>query len=163
MSNIDDPWARQRAGIECYLCSPRLSTKRDIRNIASLSIASLYLIQDQRFLGQSTLIFHTRHATRFEELSDGEYIAFAQDLRLSVRAICGALNSDHVNVAMLGNSCPHLHWGIVPRYRTDPCWGKPIWEGTTVQQTRFNPTTLAEAEYVAVVSKIRNELQRLVK
>ena len=160
MSDMKDPWAKQQDGTECYLCSPRLSTKRDIRNIARLTISSLYLIQDQRFRGQCALIFHPRHATRFEELSDSEYIAFAQDLRVSVRGICAALNPDHVNVAMLGNSCPHLHWGIVPRYRADPRWGRP-WEGTTVQDARLNPKTLTEADYATVISSIRTELERL--
>jgi diadenosine tetraphosphate (Ap4A) HIT family hydrolase len=160
MSDVDE-WAQQQTGIGCYLCQPRLSANKAIRQIAPLSISNLYLTQDQRFLGHSTLIFDARHATRVDELSDSEYAKYMHDLRLSVQAICAALNPDHVNVAMLGNSCPHLHWGIVPRYRTDPSWGRPIWEGTTVQEVRRNPMILAEPDCAGVISRIRNELQRL--
>jgi HIT domain len=37
------------------------------------------------------------------------------------------LEPDHFNVESLGNQVPHLHWHIIPRYRSDPRWGLPIW------------------------------------
>lgn len=33
-----------------------------------------------------------------------------------------------LNVESLGNSVPHLHWWLTPRYVSDPLPGSPIWE-----------------------------------
>lgn len=34
---------------------------------------------------------------------------------------------DKMNVAALGNVVPQLHLHHIVRYKTDPCWPKPIW------------------------------------
>jgi diadenosine tetraphosphate (Ap4A) HIT family hydrolase len=159
MNRAIDEWSKQQAGTDCYLCMPRISSNANLRKIASLSASSLHLIEDQRFLGHSTLIFDERHATSLEELSDDEYTRFSQDLRLSMRSIRLALRPDHMNVALLGNSCPHLHWGIIPRYRSDPAWGKPIWEHTTSEEFRLKPETLSEAAYAELISGILTQLE----
>ena len=86
---------------------------------------------------------------------DDLHVAFMGDLRLSMSAIRKALLPDHMNVALLGNSCPHLHWSIVPRYRSDSRWGKPIWEDTTLQEMRHRPVTLTEAQYAETIARIR--------
>lgn len=36
-------------------------------------------------------------------------------------------NGDKMNVAALGNVVPQLHLHHIVRYKTDPCWPKPIW------------------------------------
>jgi diadenosine tetraphosphate (Ap4A) HIT family hydrolase/predicted GNAT family N-acyltransferase len=33
-----------------------------------------------------------------------------------------------INVASLGNLVPHLHWHIIPRWKTDPWWPNSIWD-----------------------------------
>jgi diadenosine tetraphosphate (Ap4A) HIT family hydrolase len=145
------------AGIDCYLCPPRLSAHSGLTLVAHLSASSLYLDKDQRFRGQSSLIL-TDHATRLDALSAAAYIAFMEDLRLSTAAIRDATLPDHMNVALLGNSCPHLHWSIVPRYRTDPRWGRPIWEDSILQKMRDSPVKLTGAEYSDLIQRIREHL-----
>jgi diadenosine tetraphosphate (Ap4A) HIT family hydrolase len=154
-----DEWSKQQAGTDCHLCLPRVAANSSLRKIVCLSASSLHLIEDQRFLGHCTLIFDDRHVTSLEELSDDEYMRFAQDLRLSVRSIRRALQPDHSNVALLGNRCPHLHWGIIPRYRSDPSWGKPIWEHATSEDFRLRPKILSEAAYAQLILKILNQLE----
>lgn len=34
---------------------------------------------------------------------------------------------DKFNLASFGNVVPHLHWHLMPRWRTDPWWPNPIW------------------------------------
>ena len=34
---------------------------------------------------------------------------------------------DKMNVAALGNVVPQLHLHHIVRYKTDPCWPKPVW------------------------------------
>jgi diadenosine tetraphosphate (Ap4A) HIT family hydrolase len=95
--------------------------------VQTLSISSLYLPKSQPYRGQCVLVFDRRHATRIDELSRGEWVAFAADLYAAAQAIVRTVTPDHVNLELLGNVVPHLHWHIVPRYKSDPRWGMPIW------------------------------------
>ena len=46
---------------------------------------------------------------------------------IAERYVTRAFQPDHVNLECLGNTVPHLHVAIIPRYRSDPRWGHPIW------------------------------------
>jgi diadenosine tetraphosphate (Ap4A) HIT family hydrolase len=157
MTATNDKWAAQEAGLDCYLCAPRLSGQIGIMFIATLSASSLYLARDQRFRGQSILIL-TDHVTQLDALPEKAYTAYMEDLRLSAAAIRTILHPDHMNIALLGNSCPHLHWSLIPRYRIDQRWGRPIWDDATLQEMRDSPVTLTDAEYAAMIEDIRKHL-----
>ena len=126
--------------------------------IAELSASTLLLFRDQRFRGYCILRFSQRRVTSLESLSDEEYSSFLSDLRTASRAIRSALNPDHMNYELLGNTDPHLHWHIVPRYRSDPRWGQPIWEGWPRNEFNLNRQTISEAEYAVTVAGIRQAL-----
>lgn len=126
--------------------------------IADMAVSTLMLFRDQRFKGYCLLSFAPRRATSLEALSDEEYQAYFNDLRTASRAIREALRPDHLNYELLGNSNPHLHWHIVPRYRTDPRWGQPIWEGWPRNEFNDNRFVLEAEEYAAIVEGIRRHL-----
>jgi diadenosine tetraphosphate (Ap4A) HIT family hydrolase len=83
-----------------------------------------------------------RHATRPDQLSSEEWLAFCADLYLAEKSMMRVLRPDHINVEILGNVVPHLHWHIMPRYRDDPRWQAPIWT-TTIGEV---PVTRMKAE-----------------
>lgn len=114
----------------------------------------LTLGRDQRYRGAGALILND-HVTRLDALGEHAYAAFMQDLRQSVRAIQSAVAPDHMNVALLGNSCPHLHWGIVPRRRDDPRWRRPVWDDATLESMRHSPVRLTDMEYDQLAQAIR--------
>lgn len=68
------------------------------------------------------------------------------------------MKPDHMNYELLGNSVPHLHWHIAPRYKTDPRWGRPIWEGYPNNEFQINRQTVSDAEYEQIISQIRAQL-----
>jgi diadenosine tetraphosphate (Ap4A) HIT family hydrolase len=37
------------------------------------------------------------------------------------------LNPDKINLASLGNQVPHLHWHVIPRWKTDSHFPNSIW------------------------------------
>ena len=56
------------------------------------------------------------------------------------------LAPDKVNLASLGNQVDHLHWHVIPRYRTDARFPAPVWAGA--QRTAVGlPDALAIARY----------------
>ena len=75
------------------------------------------------------------------------------DLLTASKAIRFAVKPDHMNYELLGNMDPHLHWHIIPRYKTDPRWGYPIWEG---RKTEWE--VLADAEYKSLIEQILSQL-----
>ena len=80
------------------------------------------------------------------------------DLRHAATAIHSALNPDHMNYECLGNSSPHLHWHVVPRYIDDPRWGQPIWEGWPRYEFTANRFVLTDEEYTRIIERIRASL-----
>ena len=121
--------------------------------IAQLSISTLSLYRDQRFRGYCLLRFDAWDATNLDTLSGEEYQAFMQDLRTASKAIRSAVTPDHMNYELLGNMDPHLHWHIIPRYKTDPRWGYPIWEG---RKTEWE--VLTDEEYERLIEQIQSQL-----
>ena len=122
--------------------------------IAQLRISTLFLYRDQRFKGYCLLSFDDLDATNFDLLSDEEYEAFMLDLRTASKAIRTVVQPDHMNYELLGNIDPHLHWHIIPRYKTDPRWGYPIWEG---RKTEWE--ILKDEEYQHLIEQIQAQLK----
>lgn len=139
----------------CPACAPRPASNEHLLEIAPLSISTFYLNRDQRFRGYCLLIFDARHATGLEELSNAEYSAFMADLRRATQALRAVVQPDHMNYECLGNSVPHLHWHVVPRYRHDPRWGNPIWDE---QALAGRQVRLPEAEMLALRDQIQGKL-----
>ena len=62
-------------------------------------------------------------------------------------ALRSSLNPDKMNIASLGNMTPHLHWHIIPRFRDDAAFPKPIWAHTFSATDEAAGTTLVESTH----------------
>jgi diadenosine tetraphosphate (Ap4A) HIT family hydrolase len=54
--------------------------------------------------------------------------AHLADMAAVAHAVYAAFRPRKLNYEALGNSVPHLHWWITPRYEDDPQPNRPIWE-----------------------------------
>ncbi len=133
-------------------------TNEDVIFIAELSISILLLYREQRFRGYCILSFAPWDATSLESLTAEEYAAFFTDLRTASKAVRQALNPDHMNYELLGNTNPHLHWHIIPRYKSDPRWGRPIWEEYPRNEFKLNRHLLPDPDYRVIIQQIREHL-----
>ncbi|MDP2871083.1 MAG: HIT family protein [Bacillota bacterium] len=119
-------WAALMRGEDCPFCAEIADDNEYSLKVADLTVSTLRLEKDQRFRGYCVLVLN-RHATELTELGDDEGAAFYADLRRVARAIQSALHPDKMNYCLLGNTVPHLHWHITPRYVDDPRWNEPHW------------------------------------
>jgi diadenosine tetraphosphate (Ap4A) HIT family hydrolase len=149
------PWSELRDGISCPFDLPRTTIGEHMIVVRQLSISSLYLAKEQTYRGACVLIFDPRHVTRIDELSAQEWATFAADLKAAEAAVFRSMKPDHINVESLGSVVPHLHWHIIPRYRSDPRWGGPIW---TTRKDEMPRTELSDSEYAALKASIDEAL-----
>ena len=42
-------------------------------------------------------------------------------------ALRDLIRPDKINLASLGNTTPHLHWHVIPRFRDDRHFPRPVW------------------------------------
>ncbi len=83
---------------------------------------------DQAFEGYTFLTLKW-HEEELYKLVDKDRKRFLEDMSLVGNALSKAFKPDKMNYELLGNSMPHLHWHLIPRYASDPMWGRPIWAG----------------------------------
>jgi diadenosine tetraphosphate (Ap4A) HIT family hydrolase len=152
-----DTWQALSRGIDCPLCTPRRAIGESLYPVRQLEACSLYLVRDQRYRGACRAIYDPRHVNRIDELSLQEWQILARDLWRAQHALMHTVQAEHLNLASLGNELPHLHWHLIPRYRSDGLWGTAIWRpaGPGAGQP---PQLLPEAEYAALAREINRAL-----
>jgi diadenosine tetraphosphate (Ap4A) HIT family hydrolase len=148
-------WQQWAEGTGCPFDTPRPVSNEYWDFIAPLTVSSLYLSSNQTYRGHCLLILNLRHATRPDQLSSSEWLVFCADLHLAETAIMRTLQPDHINVAILGNVVPHLHWQIVPRYRNDPRWEAPIWTTTPAEMA---VVSMAAEDRADLIEKLRTAI-----
>jgi diadenosine tetraphosphate (Ap4A) HIT family hydrolase len=94
--------------------------------IAELSVSTAALFPDQSFRGRC-LVTLREHYTELFQLTPAMRIALLEDVTRIAEAVFRALNPIKMNYELLGNLVPHMHWHIIPRFREDGLYPKPIW------------------------------------
>jgi diadenosine tetraphosphate (Ap4A) HIT family hydrolase len=71
-------------------------------------------------------VWRGHHVVEPTELTEEETSSYWRELRLVATAIEDVMRPVKMNYNLLGNSVPHLHAHIVPRYADDPRPGWPF-------------------------------------
>ena len=87
-------------------------------------VADAYLQKDGRQRGYTIVIWRGRHVAEPTELEPDEAAAYWSELLQVGRALEEQFEPVKMNYETLGNSMPHLHTHVMPRYADDP---KPGW------------------------------------
>lgn len=99
--------------------------------------------------GYTIAIWRGRHVAEPTELSAEEAAAYRIEVLRVARAIEQHLRPVKVNYNVLGNSVPHLHTHIIPRYAVDPNPGSPF------PFPKTDPPPFEEAAFRADVRALR--------
>lgn len=76
--------------------------------------------------GYTLVIWRGRHVTEPTELTDEEASGYWREVLVVARVLISYYAPLKMNYETLGNSLPHLHTHLVPRYRVDPAPGQPF-------------------------------------
>ncbi|HEY7185559.1 MAG TPA: SAM-dependent methyltransferase [Vicinamibacterales bacterium] len=155
MTDVTQEWTSRTAGAGCPMDAPRPASNEYWDLVGQLTISSLYLAKNQTYRGQCVLVFDPRHVARLDQLSRPEWVSLSGDLFTAQQAVMRTVQPDHINIELLGNVVPHLHWHIVPRYVGDARWGMPIWD---TPLDAMKDTRLPDAERDVLLATLRRAL-----
>ena len=108
----------------CPMCD-RWQSDADLR-IAELEHSYLLLNRDQFFPGYC-LLFTKQHQTELFLLDTAVRQGLMEEVSRVAQALSSCFQPDKLNYELLGNMVPHIHWHLVPRFRSDLLWPRPIW------------------------------------
>lgn len=83
--------------------------------VAPLGVSFLGLYDDNRFPGRCILALQP-HYESWQDIPSSVLNPFVADSQLAARAITVATGANRVNLAVLGNADPHVHFHMIPRY-----------------------------------------------
>ena len=114
-----------RRGEGCPMCAEgRPDETRFGLRIFAGEVADAYLQRAGVQRGYTIVIWRGRHVAEPTELAEEEAAAYWRELLAVGGALERHLVPVKVNYDLLGNSLPHLHTHVMPRYADDP---KPGW------------------------------------
>jgi diadenosine tetraphosphate (Ap4A) HIT family hydrolase len=128
-----DDWDERKAGAGCPMCAS-LGTGDDDRTLAVADLVWTEVRLERRSLLPGYCIVVWRHGHRAEptELEPEQADGYWREVTAVARALDAEFHPVKLNLMTLGNSVPHLHTHVVPRYAGDPAPGGPLpWDAMT--------------------------------
>ena len=86
------------------------------------------------------------HIKELTDLNAADRRTFMEAVFTLEIALRKALQPEKMNVASLGNLTPHLHWHVIPRYRNDPAFPKPVWAIPTPPAPSLDTLNIKQAD-----------------
>ena len=116
----------------CPICSNPGGRPNHV--IADLAVAWVTAATDAPLPGYVCVVAKT-HVVEPYELAERERAAFWEDCMVAASGLANLLEPVKMNYEIHGNTIPHLHMHLYPRYIGDPYEGRPIGN-----QARFTRT-----------------------
>ncbi len=116
-----------REGRGCAMCEQGRpeETPYGVRFFAG-AVSDAYLQRANVQRGYTVVVWRGRHVAEPTELSPDEASAYWLEVIRVARALETHFHPVKTNYNVLGNSLPHLHTHIIPRYSDDPRPGWPF-------------------------------------
>ena len=135
---------------DCPMCS-KWNDDADLR-IAEMERCLVLLNRDQFFPGYC-FVFTREHVTELFHLDPPARRTVMEEVPAVAAALNRVFAPAKMNYELLGNMVPHMHWHLVPRFRDDPLWPRPIWSEP------HEPVALSTEECSQRIDLIRSALR----
>jgi len=146
-------WDGLTRGDGCGMCG----TERPERDrwgvrVHSGQYSDAYLQRAAVQRGYTIVIWRGRHVTEPTELDATESAGYWAEVMRVARALIARYQPLKMNYETLGNSLPHLHTHLIPRYPEDPAPGAPfpLVARIAAADAAENPADQVEAEAAAL-------------
>lgn len=94
--------------------------------------SEVWLQRHASVVGYCVVVWRDGHVAEPTELDPAAAVAYWEDVLEVGRALQDTFRPMKVNYMFLGNSVPHLHAHVFPRFADDPAPGGPLsWEALT--------------------------------
>lgn len=150
-----DAFYARRRGEGCAFCEQGRpdETRYGVRFFAG-TVVDAYLQRAAIQRGYSVVVWRGRHVVEPTDLEPDEAAAYWEELLRVGRALIECLEPVKLNYNVLGNSLPHLHAHVIPRYALDP---RPEWPFPFPED---EPPPFPEEELRADVERLRAAISR---
>ncbi|MGH8906200.1 MAG: HIT family protein [Egibacteraceae bacterium] len=127
MSGWPSDWADLVTGTTCSMCAAgRPDSDRYGIRVQAGVYTDAYLQRAAIQRGYTVVIWRGRHVTEPTELSAEEASGYWLEALRVAKALLRHYEPLKMNYETLGNSLPHLHTHLIPRYLADPAPGRPF-------------------------------------
>jgi diadenosine tetraphosphate (Ap4A) HIT family hydrolase len=123
-------WAERMAGKDCPMCRALGKGDNDFSvSVSAGEVAEVRLERRSRLPGYCIVVWRHGHVAEPADLDPSQAGQYWAEVLAAGRAIQALFSPVKLNYMTLGNTVPHLHTHVVPRYLDDPAPGGPIaWE-----------------------------------
>ena len=145
-----DNWARLTHREHCPVCQqgPMPDGMVDIAELPG----SWLSVEPAVCLKGTCCVIAKQHVVELFELADEDLLTLMKDVARCAQALRQVAGAVRINYEIHGNTVPHLHVHLFPRYRDDPFPDQPI------DYRQRDPAIYAPGEFAQFVAAMRQEL-----
>ena len=120
-------WAERINGTHCEMCeSPRVDEDRYGIRIHETHSTDAILQRAAIQPGYTLVVWRGRHVVEPYELTESEAVDYWRAVTTVAKALATFYRPLKMNYETLGNTVPHLHTHLLPRFTEDPAPGRPF-------------------------------------
>lgn len=120
-------WTERVSGAQCEMCeSARLDEDQYGVTVYSTDLIDAVLQRADIQRGYTLVIWRGRHVVEPYELTEAESSSYWAAVHKVARALATHYRPLKMNYETLGNTVPHLHTHLLPRFVEDPAPGRPF-------------------------------------
>lgn len=137
--------------MECIWCEGGDDLYKIARKICSFPTGTLYLHNDQTHPGRC-IFAYCDHIQKITQLSRIQYLELMGDIYTVIQVLTDVFQPDKVNILVLGDTAPHMHIHICPKYKNGKEWGIPFVVNEAL------PCLKTDADMQGIIRRIREKI-----